>query len=246
MGGFFIFIRIYNLFISLKHQKRNNGAIARFKNPFKTQKDMSLFDLCPLPAALTAITKQTCAENLGQVVKIAFWQKGATPFTSTTILTGAAWSTATALTTNGKVIVTNYMNNVVIPNSTKVEQTADTNILAMPELQRGSIVNVTAESRSLNAAARVQLKGLTPYTQIQPGVSNLVCVFITIDNKVIYNDNTGNLGFDVYNFFVSDNDVKSQLGALNQTMIDFYLAYGWSDKAAIGQAAFDLLNTYPV
>lgn len=206
---------------------------------------MSLFDNCPLTTPLATLTKQVCGQNYNQVQKIALWQKGATPFTTTTILTGAGWSTATAATDTTKVIVTNYLQNFNIPNSTPVEVTSDTNINAMPELQRGSIVKGTFNSRSLSSAQIEQLQALTPYTQIQPGVTDLVFCMINNANQVIYNANSGDLGFPIFNLFTSDNDMQAQLGALNMVASEFYLLYGWSKNMAIGQAAFDLLNTYP-
>lgn len=206
---------------------------------------MSLFDNCPLTTPLATLTKQVCGQNYNQVQKIAIWQKGSTPFTTTTILTSTGWSTATAATDATKVIVTNYLSNFNIPNSTAVEVTSDTNINAIPELQRGSIVKGTFNSKSLSAAQIAQLQALTPYTQIQPGVSQLVFAMINNANQVIYNANSGDLGFPIFNLFTSDNDMQAQLGALNMTASEFYLLYGWSKLQAIGQAAFDLLNTYP-
>lgn len=206
---------------------------------------MSLFGNCavlPIPD----ITKQDCGINIGQIQKIAIWGRGATTFTPTTILTSTGWSTAVALTTAGKPVITNYLTNVAIPNSTAVEQTADTNINAMPELQRGSNVKMTAASRSLGALHISELKAITPYSQVQPGVTQVGCVFINQDNQVIYNANSGDLLFPIFNWFVSDTDVKGQLGALNEVMIEAYLKYGWGDTLAIGQASFDLLNSYPV
>jgi hypothetical protein len=68
---------------------------------------------------------------------------------------------------------------------------------------------------------------------------------ITSDGNVVYNNNTTDLGFPIFNLFISDNDIVPQLGALNAIMAEFYLLYGWSDLMAIGTPAFDLLGTYP-
>lgn len=206
---------------------------------------MSLFDNCPLTTPLATLTKQACGQNYNQVQKLAFWQKGNNPFTAITILTSAAWATATAATDGTKAIVTNYLQNFNIPNSTAVEVQSDTNINAMPELQRGSVVKGTFNSRSLSATQISQLQALTPYTQIQPGVTDLVFVMINNANQVIYNANSGDLGFPIFNLFTSDVDIQAQLGALNMVTSEFYLTYGWSKTMAIGQASFDLLNTYP-
>lgn len=206
---------------------------------------MSLFDNCPLPAALPDILLQACGLNYGQIQKVAFWQKGATPFTAITILTKAAWDTATAAADNTKVLVTNYVTNFAIPNSAAVEQTSDTNINAMPELQRGGNVKGTFMNRSITPAQITAMQSLTAFSQIQPGVTNLVFAMINEDNKIIYNSNGGDLGIPVFNLFTSDTDITGTLGALNNVASEFYLKYGWSKNLAVGQAAFDLLNTYP-
>lgn len=206
---------------------------------------MSLFDNCPLPDELPSIPLQVCGQNYGQVQKIAFWQRGQTPFTTSSILLAATWATATALDTVGKVIVTNYVTAFTVPPTTAVEQTADTNINAIPELQRGAPIKGTFTNRSLSAAEILAMQSLTPYTQIQPGVSNLVCAYVNQDNQVIYNSNAGDLGFPIFNLFTSDTDITGVLGALNTVMSEFYLLYGWSANIAKGQLAFDLLNTYP-
>lgn len=205
-----------------------------------------LFDECPLDAALTDITKQTCPEILGQFLKMAFWQKGATPFTSSSILLSATWATNTAADDATKVVVTNYFNNLVVPQSTVVEVTSDTNILAMPERQRLSNVNGTGTFRSLSGAQLKEMDALSPYSQIQPGVTQLVGVFINADNEVIYNKNRADMGFDIFGLATTDNDVKGIVAGLNEAQINFYMKGGWSrDAGKLKVVAFDLLNTYP-
>lgn len=206
---------------------------------------MSLFDNCPLPAELPDILKQVCGVNFGQIQKIAMWEQGSSPFTATTILTQAAWTTALALTTGAKPIITNYINNFAIPNSAAVEQTADTNINAMPELQRGGNVKGTFMNRSITPAQITVMQSLTPFSQIQPGVSQIGFVMINEDNKAIWNDNGGDLLIPMFNFFTSDVDITGTLGALNNVASEFYLKYGWSKNLKVGQMAFDFLNTYP-
>lgn len=206
---------------------------------------MSLFDNCPLPTELPDILKQICGVNFGQIQKIAIWEQGFSPFTATTILTSAAWTTALALSTGAKPIITNYLTNFAIPNSTAVEQTADTNINAMPELQRGSIVKGTFMNRSITPAQITTMQSLTAFSQIQPGVSTIGFVMVNEDNKAIWNDNGGDLLIDMFNFFTSDVDITGTLGALNNVASEFYLKYGWSKNLKVGQIAFDFLNTYP-
>lgn len=205
-----------------------------------------LFSECPLDETLTDITKQTCPEILGQFQKMAFWQKGAAPFTAITILLSATWATATAADDETKVVVTNYFSNLIVPQSTVVEVASDTNILAMPERQRLSNVNATGTFRSLTGAKLAELDKLSPFTQIQPGVTDLVGVFINADNEVIYNKNRADLGFDIFGMATTDNDVKAVVAGLNEAQLNFYLKGGWSrDATKIAIVAFDLLNTYP-
>lgn len=206
---------------------------------------MSLFDNCPLPVELPDILKQICGTNYGQIQKIALWQRGQSPFTAITILTAAGWTAATAAEDEGKVIVSNYVTNFAIPNSTAVEQTADTNINAMPELQRGSIVKGTFMNRSITPAQILAMQSLTAYTQIQPGVTNLCFAMVNEDNKIIYDSTSPDLGIPIFNLFTSDSDITGTLGALNNVASEFYLLYGWSKTITSGQLAFDFLNTYP-
>lgn len=207
-----------------------------------------LFSECPLPAEIGDILKQDCPDNFGQIVKIAFWRKGAAPFTASTILLSATWATATAAADNTKVVVTNYLGvPITIPQSTVVEQTSDTNILAMPERQRLSNPNVTGSFRSMSADRLKEIDALSPYTQIQPGVTGLVGVFINTDNQIIYNKSRADLGFDIFGMAVTDNDAKPIVAGLNEAQLNFYLKGGWSrDAAKLSVVAFDLLNTYPV
>lgn len=70
---------------------------------------------CPAASALTTIPAATCAENFGQIQKIAFMRlKKAdgtvNSFTSTnSILLKASWTAAMALTDGGKVVVSPYV-----------------------------------------------------------------------------------------------------------------------------------------
>ena len=206
----------------------------------------SLFAECPLASPLGSIPLQVCGVNYGQIQKLAFWRRGNTPFTANSILTSAAWATAVAGTTDAtKAIVTNYVTNFAVPVTTAVEQTSDTNINAIPELQRGAPVKATWMNRSLSAAQITAMQELTPYSQVQPGVTTIGFVGINQDNQVIYNANAGDLLFPMFNIFTSDTDITGVLGALNNVASEAYLLYGWSQNIAIGQMAFDFLNTYP-
>jgi hypothetical protein len=205
-----------------------------------------LFDTCPLAADTPDTTKQDCPTNYGQLVKMAVWQKGGTPFTTTTIITSAGWAAAVADTGADKVSVTNYLTNLVVPQSAPVEQTSDTNINAIPELQYMGNVRATGMFRSIGGDKLVEIDAITPYSKIAPGVTQLLGVFINTNNEVIYNTGRADLGFELFNFVATDNDVKGNVGGLIEAQLGFYLLGGWSRGAAkLAVTAFDLLNSYP-
>ena len=72
---------------------------------------------CPAAASLSAIPKYDCVENFGQIQKIAFQRlkdSSGDPVTNfdptTTLITlKASWTAAMALTTDGKIVVSPFI-----------------------------------------------------------------------------------------------------------------------------------------
>lgn len=204
---------------------------------------MDLFK-CPVDAALTTIPKQTCNFKIGQVVKIAFGRIGsAAPFTPTTILTKTAWDALVTANDATKIVVTNYINNVVIPSTEAVEDGGETNVNRMPELMDGGNAIATFSTRGISAAVRAAMKKLTQYSAIQPGVSELGVMFLNVDGDIICDET--NVWIPVYNFFLGDSDVVAEKGKSNSATGKFTLTYGWSDKLTKYTPAFNILAAYP-
>jgi hypothetical protein len=204
---------------------------------------MSVFDECPV-APLAPIDRKVCPFNVGQTQKIAFWRRGETPFTATSILTAAAWTAAT--TADEPVVVTNKLNNFTIPNSERVEATADTNALGMAELMRGSNPQASGEMRNVSPAEYGQLRGLIPASQIDVGDTDLVFALINSKNEIFYNPADASLGFPAYALFVGSPSVVAEYGGNSIATINWYVEDGWFAGGAKGQIAFDFLRTYPV
>lgn len=205
---------------------------------------MSVFDKCPAEP-LSPIVKKDCAFTIGQIRKIAFWKRSQTaPFTATSILTAAAWSTA--VTATDPVIVTNSVNGFNIPGSERVDNAAETNLNGLPELRAASNPMATGMFENVSPDELKQLRSLIPVSQITTGESDLVCAFVNTKNEIIYNAEDTSLGFDVYALFVGTPSIAAERGANSMATLNFHLLDDWFEKGAKGQLAFDFIHTYPL
>lgn len=71
---------------------------------------------CPVGTYLTTPGTITCPESIGQIQKLAFVRSASTAGfgTGTTIINESTWTTAMALTTGGKVIVTPFVSEPTV------------------------------------------------------------------------------------------------------------------------------------
>jgi len=203
---------------------------------------MNLFLPCPPSATLTPIAKKVCDKRFNQVVKLVFGIIGTDkPFAVGTPITAkASWDALLALDT---AVVTNYVENFVIPGSDSIEEGGETNINRMPELIDGANVQATWNNRGITAAIQLAMKKLTIYSAIMPGVSELGFMAINVDGDVIHD--TTEYWIPVFNLFTGDIDIKAEKGKANGAMGKFSLLYGWSDNITTSTPAFKILNTYP-
>ena len=88
------------------------------------------------------------------------------------------------------------------------------------------------------------MKALTPYSAIQPGVSELGFVMINSDGDIVCDET--NIWIPAYNFFLGDSDVVPEKGKSYNAVGKFTVLYGWSDNLKKYTPAFKILNTYPV
>ncbi|GGG97403.1 hypothetical protein [Pedobacter zeae] len=205
---------------------------------------MNLFN-CPLDEALTEIVRQSCNFKIGQGAKLVFGIIGSTaPFTPTTILTKTAWDALVTATDETKIVVTNYINNLVIPGTDAVEEGGETNLNRMPELIDGGNAAATFNPRGIEPAIRAAMQKLTPYSAIQPGVTDLGFFIINSDGDIVCD--ATNVWIPVYNFFLGDSDVVAEKGKSNSSIGKFMLAFGWSNNLKKYTPSFNILATYPI
>jgi len=206
---------------------------------------MNLFDNCPVDETLTEIERQNCNFKIGQVVKLVFGRIGSTaPFTPVTILTKTAWDALVTADDATKIVVTNYLNNLVIPSTDSVEEGGETNINRMPELIDGGNAAATFNPRGIEPKIRAAMQKLTQYSAIQPGVSELGFFMVNSDGDVIVDET--DFWIPVYNLFVGDSDVVAEKGKSNSSIGKFMLAFGWSNNLKKFTPSFNLLATYPI
>lgn len=190
---------------------------------------------CPLPAAIPAITAPDCAENLGQIQKIAFQRRQATaPFpTQDNALNGAAalasWTTLLAAVDDTKIVVTPFFENFVIPGSTEILEGGDDNTTldGKPVVVGGTTSRATGMFRQMPADTIKSLKAL---------MCEIDLTFFMINEfgKIIgqTNDGTDFEGIPLSSLFIGDagNEGKNTNDKAN---FGLSLAYGWRDDLAI-------------
>jgi len=209
---------------------------------------MDLFK-CPLDETLPDMPKQACSFRIGQVVKLVFGIIGSTPpfsetgETPTPITAKASWDPLVSATDATKIVVTNYLNNLVVPSTDLIEDGGDTNINRVPEMVDGGNAQATFNPKDIEPAIRVAMKKLTQFSAIQPGVSELGVMFINADGDVIH-DGT-KYWIPVYNLFIGDSDIVAEKGKGNSSIGKFLLLYGWSDNLKKSTPAFNILASYP-
>ncbi|MCX3264806.1 hypothetical protein [Pedobacter agri] len=205
---------------------------------------MNLFGDCPLEDALIEILRQNCNFKIGQGAKLFFGRIGATaPFTPTSILTKTAWDALISATDETKIVVTNYITNLVIAGTDSVEEGGETNLRRMPELVDGGNAAATFNPRGIEPAIRAAMQKLTPYSAIQPGVSELGFGIINSDGDLIVDKTT--VLIPIYNFFLGDTDVVAEKGKSNSSIGKFMLEFGWSNNLVKYTPSFNILATYP-
>lgn len=209
---------------------------------------MNLFE-CPLPATLPDIEKQACSFRIGQIVKIAFGIIGSTPpfaetgEPATPITAKASWDPLVSATDATKIVVTNYLNNLVVPSTDVIEDGGDTNINRIPEMVDGGNAQCTFNPKDIESSIRAAMQGLIPFSAIMPGVSELGAMFINADGDIIHD--ATNYWIPIYNLFIGDSDVKAEKGRGNDTIGKFWMLFGWSNNLKKSTPAFNILASYP-
>lgn len=188
---------------------------------------------CPGLTELNDINVLACGENLGQIQKIIFQRRTATPFASLTAPQTLANWTALQNPDPGdekeKITVTPFFENLIIPPVEAITEggddntTLDGNIIIVG----ASTIGVTGNFRSLPAATLVQLKAYNCE-------ADLTAYFINEYGKIIgYSANgTTFAGFEISEWFIGDGGSEGK-NTQDKTMFRFNMRYGWRDKLKI-------------
>src|SRR5688572_8815374 len=129
---------------------------------------------CPLPVALVTVPNVACPQKIGQIQKFIFQRKGhvfdvaATP-TPNPITALASWTPLLSAVDETKVVITPWLQNVVIPAPEAVTKGGgDNSTLNGRELVVGETNPVvTGEMRNVPGNVIAALKGLTCYADIE-------------------------------------------------------------------------------
>lgn len=192
---------------------------------------------CPLPSTLTSLTVTTCGERFGQIQKMAFRLKqSADTFTEASIILKATWQGYLDSDTATKILVSDYMPNLVLPTSEPATfgGNDNTTINGLPLVTGYNLANGTATFLDLPSEKVKEYSTIiTPQTSVG-GDTNIEVFFFGEGGSIICQlDSAGKpKGFPLYNFIVSD--VTS--GGVNQPNIHnitFSLAPKWSENLVV-------------
>lgn len=191
---------------------------------------MDLF-ACPLPDALADIPATDCPVKFDQIQKFAFQRIQATPsFTPTNILTVPEWHALLIAGDDSKIVITPYLNSVVIPPGDALTEGGNDNttLNGIPTLRGLGFVNVTAQLRNVSAETAAGLRALTAEST-QNGFTNVWVYMFNRFRKIIGSLESARVaGFPVYNLIVTDVSTEG-FGKDNIYNVQFAMAGGWSE-----------------
>lgn len=193
---------------------------------------------CPLSGTLGAVSESVCPQDMGQIVKVAFQLKQ-TPksFTAATIKLLATWTPLLAANDASKIVISPVLNDFKISKSEILTEGGNDNttVNGMPQINGLGPAKATALLKSIQDACKQALQALFPYSQIQPGITNLIGWFINSQNQII--SGADGAGFDIFGLAIGDPGTEGY-AKHDESDFQFSLKPGWSDGRII-QAATD-------
>lgn len=195
---------------------------------------------CPKPAALKTIPKATCPENIGQIQKIIFQRPGfvfdSSDDSDYTLL--ASWTPLLTAVDDTKIVVTPWLENVIIPQSEPITEGGGDNTTL-----NGRAINVgetnplmTGNYRMIQSAIVDAMKAL--------GCEDLVMYFINEFDQLVVKNVSSPLsplvkvtGIPCFGAFFSDlgNEGKNTQDKGN---FSIGMDYGWRSNIVIAKPAF--------
>lgn len=214
---------------------------------------MSLLCACPNPVELTSPVDFDCAINFDQIQKIFLFRKGAIDSLipawfadQAALLVEGNWDALLAAAGDSKMIVTPFLNSVVIPQSE--EQTEggndNTTINGIETSLGEGFSKVVGELRGAPSSVSRALQLVGCETNSDIGETNIQAILVGRGNQIIYNFPEGATkpeGFPIYNFRIGDVGTEG-FNAKNKHPLSWSFAPGWSDRFEVQKAGFNLLG----
>ena len=191
---------------------------------------------CPAATALSSITAVTCAENFGQIQKIAFqrvYSSGTTKnsFTSAAAITAkASWTTFLTANDGTKVVVSPYINNPTSEaGAPRTAGGGNESIGGIEEIIGREPTTFTAQ---LNGVPQVTIKDMKKL-ECEAEVGNLGVYLFNEAGKIacLVDPNTATTHYPipVRSFFVGDKAFGG-LEAKDTNALQFSFPPNWSDQ----------------
>lgn len=199
---------------------------------------MSLVCQCPAAASLTTIPNVACAENFGQIQKVAFQRLvkadgTKNSFTSTaSILLKASWTALLAATDGSKVVVSPYINAPADGGGdARMSSGGNDDLGGVPEVLGGEPVQFTGQIRAVSQSVIKAMKAL----QCEANAGNLG-VFLFDENgniEAIEGETAGTYyPIPIRALFIGSK-IHGNYDAKDSNAISWYYPDNYSDDLAI-------------
>lgn len=199
---------------------------------------MSLVCQCPAAASLTTIPNVACAENFGQIQKVAFQRLvkadgTKNSFTSTaSILLKASWTALMAAADGSKVVVSPYINAPADGGGdARMSSGGNDDLGGVPEVLGGEPVQFTGQIRAVSQSVIKVMKAL----QCEANAGNLG-VFLFDENgniEAIQGETSGTYyPIPIRALFIGSK-IHGNYDAKDSNAISWYYPDNYSDDLAI-------------
>lgn len=199
---------------------------------------MSLVCQCPAAASLTTIPNVACAENFGQIQKVAFQRLvkadgTKNSFTSAaSILLKASWTALLAATDGSKVVVSPYINAPADGGGdARMSSGGNDDLGGVPEVLGGEPVQFTGQIRAVSQSVIKAMKSL----QCEANAGNLG-VFLFDENgniEAIEGETAGTYSPIPIRALFIGSKIHGNYDAKDSNAISWYYPDNYSDDLAI-------------
>ena len=199
---------------------------------------MSLVCQCPAAASLTTIPNVACAENFGQIQKVAFQRLvkadgTKNSFTSTaSMLLKASWTALLAATDGSKVVVSPYINAPADGGGdARMSSGGNDDLGGVPEVLGGEPVQFTGKIRAVSQTVIKAMKSL----QCEAKAGNLgVFLFDENGNIEAIKGETGGTYYPIpIRALFIGSKIHGNYDAKDSNAISWYYPDNYSDDLAI-------------